>query len=66
MIWRKAGCDTGDGYFSPPRLLAPHTRLTTNDEILIIPTLNDPIIFNNDTVMEITQPAIDTLVSLYN
>ena len=42
------------------------TILNTNDEHLILSTPNDPIIFCNDSVMEIAQPGINTAMYLPN
>ena len=36
-----------------PYPMEPTTSLTNNDEHLILPTPNDPIIFRNNSVMEI-------------
>ena len=43
-----------------PHPMTPSTSLTTNDKRLILSTLNDPIMFRNDSVMEISQPDINT------
>ena len=43
-----------------PHPSALYISLTANDENLIVPTPNDSIMFNNNTITEIAQPGINT------
>ena len=58
-------CGTEEIYTSPSPSVPP-IGLATNDENNIIPTNHESITFNDDNVMEITQPGIDTPMSLSN